>query len=395
VNYYNEFDPGAAAWLRELILMGLIPDGTVDTRSITDVQPSDLHGFTQCHFFAGISGWSRALALAGWPATRPVWTGSCPCQPFSVAGKGKGTTDERHLWPDFFRLIRECRPDTVFGEQVASPDALHWLDGVCADLEGAGYAVGAVPVGAHSSGAPHQRMRLYWVAHTAYGSGESAIPRSIIGPIPKSDGMLDAGSSLADRQRPGLEGHAGDGGDGNEPRWLGEIPAGPIAESGGALSSVGNSEGDEQSWDRESREGGGWPESAGGSGSRPERVGDADSDGLHPGITPAEAAGYGDSAYPAGFWSDSIPVLCIDGKHRRVPAQSVLQSLDYGLPTGMGDCGIAGFTPPENDAVVRAWTGFPLAEKIPHRTTLLKGIGNAIVPQVAALFIQSFIETSS
>lgn len=115
MNYYNEFDPNAAAWLRGLIEEGLIPPGEVDERSIKDVSPNDLRGFTQCHFFAGIGGWSLALQLAGWPADRPVWTGSCPCQPFSAAGKQRGKDDERHLWPEFYRLIRECRPALLSG----------------------------------------------------------------------------------------------------------------------------------------------------------------------------------------------------------------------------------------------------------------------------------------
>jgi len=118
MNYYNEWDSFAAKWLKELIKDGLIPDGEVDSRSIADVEPSDLKGFTQCHFFAGIGGWSRALQLAGWSADRPVWTGSPPCQPFSTAGKQSGKEDLRHLWPVFFNLIRECQPSTIFGEQV-------------------------------------------------------------------------------------------------------------------------------------------------------------------------------------------------------------------------------------------------------------------------------------
>lgn len=84
--YYNEIDPFAAAWLRRLIARGLIAPGDVDTRSITDVRADDLVSYVQCHFFAGIGGWSLALRLAGWPDDRPVWTGSCPCQPFSGAG---------------------------------------------------------------------------------------------------------------------------------------------------------------------------------------------------------------------------------------------------------------------------------------------------------------------
>ena len=59
---------------------------TLDRRSIEDIKPDDVRGFTRCHFFAGIAGWELALRWAGWPADRPVWTGSCPCQPFSSAG---------------------------------------------------------------------------------------------------------------------------------------------------------------------------------------------------------------------------------------------------------------------------------------------------------------------
>ncbi|WP_337629104.1 DNA cytosine methyltransferase [Desulfovibrio sp.] len=162
--YYNEIDPFAAQWLRELIKAGHIAPGEVDTRSIENVAADDLAGFTQCHFFAGIGTWSYALRCAGWPDDRPVWTGSCPCQPFSAAGKRKGTADERHLWPSFFRLISQCRPDVIFGEQVASPDGLAWLDIISSDLEAAHYACGAVDTCAAGFGAPHIRQRLYWVA---------------------------------------------------------------------------------------------------------------------------------------------------------------------------------------------------------------------------------------
>lgn len=163
--YYNELEPFAADWLRNLIRAGLIADGEVDTRSIVDVQPDDLRGFTQCHFFAGIGGWSYALRLAGWPDDRAVWTGSCPCQPFSAAGKGDGTADPRHLWPTWFRLIRECRPSVVFGEQVAAAITHGWLDLVSDDLEDCDYAVGAAVLPAASVGAPHRRDRLWFVAH--------------------------------------------------------------------------------------------------------------------------------------------------------------------------------------------------------------------------------------
>lgn len=108
--YYNEIDPFAAQWLRNLMSAGLIAQGVVDERSISDVKPAEIQEFTQCHFFAGIGVWSYALRSAGWHDHRPVWTGSCPCQPFSSAGKGNGFLDERHLWPHWFHLIQMCRP---------------------------------------------------------------------------------------------------------------------------------------------------------------------------------------------------------------------------------------------------------------------------------------------
>ena len=179
--YYNEHDEFAAEWLRRLILFGHIAPGEVDTRSIEDVRPDDLRGFAQCHFFAGIGVWSYAFRLAGWPDDRPVWTGSCPCQPFSAAGKRGGTADERHLWPAFFHLIDFHRPPVVFGEQVASKDGLAWLDLVSADMEGAGYAFGAADLCAAGFGGAHIRQRLYFV------------------------GVADSGSARRERRRSGVE----------------------------------------------------------------------------------------------------------------------------------------------------------------------------------------------
>lgn len=180
--YYNEIDPYAAQWLRNLIAGGHIAPGEVDERSIEDVTPNDLRGFTQCHFFAGIGGWSHALRLAGWTDNRPVWTGSCPCQPFSAAGKGAGFDDERHLWPAFQWLISECRSQHVFGEQVAASNANAWFDLVQSDLEGMDYAFGLVPFTSASIGAPHIRERAYWVAES---SGEQC--EKLLSGLAKSD----------------------------------------------------------------------------------------------------------------------------------------------------------------------------------------------------------------
>lgn len=168
-NYYNELNPEAAAWLRELIRVGVIAPGEVDERSITKITYDELKRFNQCHFFAGIGGWSLALRLAHWPDDKPVWTGSCPCQPFSQAGKRQVDSDERHLWPAFRAAIAECRPAIVFGEQVAGKDGRIWLAGVRSDLETLGYAVGAADLCAAGVSAPHIRQRLYWVANPLHG----------------------------------------------------------------------------------------------------------------------------------------------------------------------------------------------------------------------------------
>lgn len=164
MNYYNENDPYAANWLRALISKSLIAPGIVDERSITEINADELTEYTQCHFFAGIGGWSLALRLAGWPDDETVWTGSCPCQPFSGAGKGQVDKDERHLWPTFRGLIAKRKPPVVFGEQVASADGKIWLAALRADLEAVGYAVGCADLCAAGVGAPQIRQRLWWVA---------------------------------------------------------------------------------------------------------------------------------------------------------------------------------------------------------------------------------------
>lgn len=167
--YYNEIDPYAAQWLRNLIAHGHIADGEVDERSISDVREDEIRGFTQCHFFAGIGAWSYAARLAGWPDEKQLWTGSCPCQPFSRNGKKNGLNDERHLWPEFHRLINAVKPNAVAGEQVAGADGLAWLDGVQDDLEASNYAVWAANLAAGGFGAPHKRERIYFMADAKGG----------------------------------------------------------------------------------------------------------------------------------------------------------------------------------------------------------------------------------
>ena len=91
--------------------------------------------------------------------------GGFPCQPFSHAGKQRAQDDPRHLWPEMFRLIRECRPTWIVGENVTGLIKLG-LDEVLSDLEGEGYATRTFNIPACAVGAPHLRQRLWIVAHS-------------------------------------------------------------------------------------------------------------------------------------------------------------------------------------------------------------------------------------
>lgn len=235
--YYNEFDTYAAEWLRNLIREGLIAPGDVDERSIVEVHPDDLRGYTQCHFFAGIGGWSLALRMAGWSDERPVWSGSCPCQPFSSAGRQGGEGDERHLWPEMRRLVSERRPPVVFGEQVASALGRGWLAGVRADLEALGYAVGAADLCAAGVGAPHIRQRLWWVADAGCddraGWGGAGDVAGETGEVEEEawerermwltvDNGCAAGGGLGDTEHAGLQGRR-DAGAGSAAGWRNSV----------------------------------------------------------------------------------------------------------------------------------------------------------------------------
>lgn len=204
--YYNEFDPSAAVWLRQLVADGLIADGVVDDRSIVDVQAVELVGYGRLHFFAGIAGWELALQLAGWPEDRPVWTASLPCQPFSVAGKGLGKADERHLLPHFLELVRGVKPGVIFGEQVPGAIKHGWADDLCDHLEREGYTVRAAVLSAAGAGQAHIRQRLYWCAQRtgsvrlADPNGEQADPANTGGFYPE----LGGGGGLAYSDGTGL-----------------------------------------------------------------------------------------------------------------------------------------------------------------------------------------------
>ena len=329
--YYNENDPFAAAWLRELIADGLIADGDVDERSILDVSADDLVGYDQYHWFAGIGGWSHALRLAGWPDDREVWTGSCPCQPLSSAGQRKGPADKRHIWPAFHTLIAECQPATVFGEQVASKLGREWFAGVRADLESLGYAVGAADLPAASVGAPHIRQRLWWLAdaqrsrwdwRSADKPGGSTTPQETgahAEPRRRGDasgGMADAintGSQgrlrgRSDQERQDIDGHAGRGG---ADFGMGD------ADSGGRKGRGQQEHGEQQS----------------------------------PRGTQLDGSGAG------GFWQGTY-IPCADGKARLIEPSI-----------------------------------FPLAHGVPNRVGTLRGAGNAIAPQVAAEFVRAYDAT--
>jgi DNA (cytosine-5)-methyltransferase 1 len=185
--YYNEHDRFAAAWLRELIKNGLIADGEVDERDIQAVSADDVRGFTQCHFFAGIGGWSYALRLAGWPDDRPVWTFSCPCQPFSSASRGRSVADD--LWPAQRRLVVANRPRVFFGEQVAQ--AGDWFDGLCADVEAVDYQIGAAILPAVCVGQDHARPRIYFVGHTDRDGESSGGIDAQVARVPRDRGDTD------------------------------------------------------------------------------------------------------------------------------------------------------------------------------------------------------------
>ena len=379
MNYYNEFDPKAAAWLRELIAAKLIPQGEVDERSITEVQPTDLRGFIQCHFFAGIGGWSLALQLAGWPEDRPVWTGSCPCQPFSSAGKGLAQSDERHLWPAFFNLIRECRPSTVFGEQVESAIGHGWLDGISADLESEGYACGPVVLGAHSVNSPHKRQRLYWMGR-AGSCGWEELRRDRDEQPQDASGRCDI-VAVADTE-------CASGNERHKPKmqrgWEGNAEQAGVGCIVGTLGHT-NSAGSQQ---REpSAEGDGHRsavESTGGAAA----LGDSEQPGLEgltrngdnrnePGRLGAHAVGStAETGSTSSFWGDFDILHMLDGKARRIKSGTF--PLVNGLPRGVVPSG----DPSEQEAQATAEA----------RVMRLKGYGNAIVPQVAAEFIKAYLE---
>jgi len=379
--YYNEIDPFAAQWLRNLIAAGHIAPGEVDERSIEDVTPDDLRGFTQCHFFAGIGVWSHSLRLAGWPDDRPVWTGSCPCQPFSAAGQGGGVADERHLWPHFFHLISECRPQHVFGEQVAAGNANVWFDLVQADLEGMGYAFGLVPFTSAGVGAPHIRERAYWVANangehkSATGDETRITTRFRICAI---DGMANTASEQYNERNNST----------NERGWSSNSEQNRM---GGGFGRLGNAnvtrlEGLSGNDSTAGREGTTGPAAAPGV---HDRVANTDNEQhsiavsgcCHEHVStgrqqdptaPAGLCGDYRALEVNGFWRDADWLFCRDGKWR--PVEPGTFPLVDGAAARMGRV---------EPGVARVASS--------NRVGRLKGYGNAINAQAAAAFIRAYM----
>lgn len=350
MNYYNEFDHKAASWLQVLIDEKQIPYGHIDTRSITDVSASDLDGFTQCHFFAGVGGWSLALKLSGWPEDREVWTGSCPCQPFSCAGRGMGVDDERHLWPDFRNLIGQRRPAIVFGEQVASKDGLGWLAGVSADMETGGYRFAAADLCAAGVGAPQKRQRLYWLADdqgerlNGLKGAAKSLGRSF---LETDSGMVLANGAVRHARR---KASATDG-------------YGRAIEPAGGIVSLGDTDSSQS------------PRFGFDSGEMVSRI---EKSNRH---TNSNA------------WSEYKIIQTADGKNRRIPIEPVLQRMADGISYKLDDLRAAVMAEETIQKIASAMNGFPLAESVPNRVAILKGYGNAIIPDVAKEFILAYLDS--
>lgn len=374
--YYNEIDSHKSQWLNNLMAVGAIPTGHVDTRSIMDVMPSDLDGYTQCHFFAGIGVWAYALQQAGIPESRDIWTFSCPCQPFSTTGKKRGFADKRHLWPAVDWLMRQCRPGEFFAEQVASKDGLAWLDLVQTDLETAGYASGWVDICAAGFGAPHIRQRLYGYGYDSrrVAFGDSERGEIVNRPVRQSDAnFIDSSGGVGHGVGAGLERLAGNVNDRNESRRVVEKSSRSTAPSGDSR--------DVELTDCESKRPANdpaWNTVTGGA-DKISRMGQHHCDGRDTRESPAETARHGNPAGSTerndrpgpvnGAWRNVDWLYCRDDKWR--PVESGTCPLVDGTAFDLGSGS--------------AWAGM-------SRRKMLMGYGDAIVAPQAIAFIEAAIE---
>ncbi len=284
--YYNEIDPYAAQWLRNLVNAGHIAPGDVDERSIVDVRADDLKGYVQCHFFAGIGGWSIALRLAGWPDDRPVWTGTCPCQPFQ-----RRRQRARRPMTNATCGLRGFLSSASATLQSSLESRLRRrLDGAGSTLfsltwKAEGYACGATVLPACGVGAPHIRQRLWFVAD-ADGRNASAerLQRSgQHGQQPQDSGSGEMANPNGAR-RPD---------EGQHERGQSQFPARP-AEHGGTRELADSPRGGRR---EECQNSGGI-----GSGNRSQGI----------------AARLEPSGVLSGFWRDAEWIACTDGKARPV-----------------------------------------------------------------------------
>jgi len=363
---YTDNDAKVCAWLAELVRTGNLPPGEVLCSDVTTMSPVELLFDTQAHFFAGIGGWPLALQMAGWPSNAPVWTGSCPCQPFSSAGKRKGYADDRHLWPYWRDLIAKLKPPIVFGEQVASKAGREWLTVVRAEMEAMGYAVGAADLCASSVGAPHIRQRLFFGAarlddaHIARRKAQWA--RGIGAGEVEQIGLRNRETErVADcsHDRRGQEcTDAGGGSLGNSPQG---VATRPVA-SGDAERLADGGAGSQGYIHR------GGPRATSGSGSA-KRM--ADTDGGQ--------SGRAGPVQPGGEYRQQPQDGCAVEGHDGPTRDNPWRGADFLY------CRDGKLRPVEPGT-------FPLADGVSGRVVRLRGYGNAVVPQLAAQFILSFME---
>lgn len=233
--YYNEIDPACVRTLERHINNGDLPAGFVDSRSIEEVQPHEVKGYNECHFFAGIGGFPLGFSRAYVPDGTTVWTGGFPCQDLSVAGKRKGLAGKRSgLFFEFHRLITGCWPDIVILENVPGllssnegrdfAIVLGGLTGILPDIpeEGWGnaglargplYKVAYRVLDAQFFGVPQRRRRVFIVGSLGDGRAAEVLfeSESVAGNTPpRRESGKDVAYSL--RASPSHSGDKGDGG---------------------------------------------------------------------------------------------------------------------------------------------------------------------------------------